>query len=151
MGFVESFSNTGFIQFMHPELIVEFLVPEKGRGGDKPVKVPGLGINAQPLRFLDFLASHTITIKESGLTIRVPHPAAYGLHKLIVSARRTSEKKSLKDLREAIDILNALNRKGEGAFIKSLYKGMLSGWQSKARKALHDAGEAELIEVLEKE
>jgi hypothetical protein len=46
-GFVESFSNSGFIQFMHPELIVEFLVSETGRGSDKPVAVPRLGINAQ--------------------------------------------------------------------------------------------------------
>jgi hypothetical protein len=150
-GFVESFSNSGFIQFMHPELIVEFLVPEKGRGSDKPVAVPRLGINAQPLRFLDFLASHAITLKAEGLAVRMPHPAAYGLHKLIVATRRTSREKSLKDLREAIDLLNALIRNGEGAFIKSLYKSMLAGWRSKSKKALKEAGETRLLEMLEKE
>lgn len=81
MGFVLSFKGSaGFIQLMHPELIVEFLVPEIGRGREKPVPLPGLGVNAQPMRYLDFLASNTITVTAEDLTIRVPHPAAYGLH-----------------------------------------------------------------------
>jgi len=151
-GFVVSFSGSkGFMRLMHPELIVEFLVPELGRDSDKPVPLRGLGVNAQPLRFLDFLAAHTIMLAAEGLTIRLPHPAAYGLHKLIVATRRTSKEKSLKDLREAIDILNALILNGEGAFIKSLYKSMLPGWRSKARKALKDKGETGLLEMLGKE
>lgn len=151
-GFVVSFSGSkGFIRLMHPELIVEFLVPELGRDTDKPVPLPGLGINAQPLRFLDFLANHTITLEAEGLSIRVPHPAAFGLHKLIVSTRRKTDEKFLKDRREAIDILTALIRKGEGARIKSLYDEMPVRWRSKARKVLEEYGDTKIIDVLRNE
>ncbi|KAF0145983.1 MAG: hypothetical protein FD156_351 [Nitrospirae bacterium] len=51
-GFVVTFSGgAGYMKLMHPELIVEFLVPEKGKGSDKPYPLPQLGMNAQPLRF----------------------------------------------------------------------------------------------------
>ena len=148
-GFVVSFGGgNGFIRLMHPELIVEFLVPELGRGSDKPVPLPSFGINAQPLRFLDFLAAHTITLQTEGLAIQLPHPAAFGLHKLIISTRRKTDEKSLKDRREAIDIMNALIRKGEGAYIKSLYKEMPVRWQSTARKVLEEYGDTTIIDVL---
>lgn len=44
-------------------------MPDKGRGSDKPVNVPGLGVNAQALRFLDLLASNIITIEQDGLIV----------------------------------------------------------------------------------
>ena len=38
LGFVVSFVGTkGYIHLVHPDLIVEFLTPERGRGVDKPV------------------------------------------------------------------------------------------------------------------
>jgi hypothetical protein len=56
LGFVTDFKGAkGFIRFQHPELIVEFLVPERGRGNDGPFEIPALGINAQPLRYLDLI------------------------------------------------------------------------------------------------
>lgn len=63
-GFVVTFSSgAGYMKLMHPELIVEFLVPEKGMGSDKPYPLPQLGMNAQPLRFLDYLLQNTILIE----------------------------------------------------------------------------------------
>ena len=47
----------------HPELILEFLVPERGKGIDKPYPLPRLGINATTLRFLNFLSCNTIKVK----------------------------------------------------------------------------------------
>jgi hypothetical protein len=61
--FIVSLSGAGgFMRLVHPELIVEFFVPERGRGTDKPVRLPGFAANTQALRFLDFPASHTITL-----------------------------------------------------------------------------------------
>ena len=57
LGFVIDFRGSkGYIRLIHPDLFVEFLVPERGRGLDKPYPLPQLGLNAQALRFLDFLA-----------------------------------------------------------------------------------------------
>jgi len=64
LGFVVGFAGSqGYIRLEHPELIVEFLVPERGRPTDKPFALPQLGLNAQSLRFLDCLAQNTITTK----------------------------------------------------------------------------------------
>lgn len=52
---------TGYTKYVHPELEVEFLIPDLGRGkGSKPYEIPKLHINAQGLRFLNLLQSHTI-------------------------------------------------------------------------------------------
>ena len=48
LGFIVGFTGLkGYMRLEHPELIVEFLVPEKGRGSNKPYPLPQLGLNAQ--------------------------------------------------------------------------------------------------------
>jgi hypothetical protein len=118
-GFVVTFSNSGYMRLEHPEIMIDFLVPERGRGTDKPYPLPHLGVNAQALRFLDFLVKNIITLKSDNLWIKVPHPVAFGLHKLIISQRRKTEEKSLKERQEAITILKALVEKGESNKIGS--------------------------------
>ena len=61
LGFVIGYKGSkGYIKLEHPELMVEFLVPEKGRGTDGPIQIPRLGVNAVALRFLHFLSDNTI-------------------------------------------------------------------------------------------
>jgi hypothetical protein len=53
LGFVVTIgTSNGLIRLNHPDLILEFLVPERGRGQDKPV-----------LRFLNFLTENVIPVK----------------------------------------------------------------------------------------
>jgi hypothetical protein len=41
LGFVVGFTGSqGYIRLEHPQLIVEFLVPERGKGSDKPYSLP---------------------------------------------------------------------------------------------------------------
>jgi len=61
-GFMADYLPSGLLRFMHPDLIVEFLVPEHGRGTDEPVRLPQLNVNAQALRFLDMLAERTVSV-----------------------------------------------------------------------------------------
>ena len=57
LGFIRGFrGREGYMILEHPDLAIEFLVPEKGKGTDKPVRLPLLGLNAQALRFLELLA-----------------------------------------------------------------------------------------------
>lgn len=148
-GFITTFSGEdGYMKLMHPELIVEFLVPEKGKGTDKPYPLPQIGMNAQALRFLDFLAQNTIVIESEGLRIKLPHPAAFGLHKLIISKRRKSEEKSLKEMREATDVLSALIGKGESNRIKTMFNSMPVSWQKKVVNVLEEAGNDDILRVL---
>jgi hypothetical protein len=137
LGFVTGFTGSqGYIRLEHPQLIVEFLVPERGRGTEKPYKLPQLGLNAQALRFLDFLCGNTITAEAEGMELTLPHPANFGLHKLLVLGKRPSKEKANKDMQDAARILNALAEKGETEFVKNIFNSMPKRWRNKIREAM---------------
>ena len=76
LGFVTGFQGReGYVRLEHPELAIEFLVPEKGRGSNKPFLLKELGINAQPLRYLNLLAQNIIHAEIDRMKISLPHPA----------------------------------------------------------------------------
>lgn len=95
---------SGLVKYGHPYLEVEFLVPERGKGSDRPVRIDALGVNAQALRFLGILSDYAIEIKHGGLLIRVPEPAAYVLHKFIIARRRARREKEERDLLAAKEL-----------------------------------------------
>jgi hypothetical protein len=100
LGFDEAFSIlSGYEKYVHPDLEIEFLVPETGRPKEKPYKVEALHVNAQRLRYLDILQSHTMSITFNGIKTAVPEPAAFVLNKFIVSERRDKPDKRENDLR----------------------------------------------------
>lgn len=139
LGFVTIFTgHEGYLKFDHPDLILEFLVPEKGRGTDKPHFLPKLGINAVPLRFLHFLSTNTIKVKIDDFYLTLPHPVNFALHKFIISQRRTKEEKAIKDRNAAIEILKALVDKGESGLIKNVFNSVPLTWQKKIIKGLGD-------------
>ena len=142
------FSNSGFIQLENPGLTIEFLVPERGKGTEGPFILPQFGISAQPLRMLDILAQNTILVESKGIKVSVPHPAAYGLHKLIVSQRRTSKEKMLKDRESGMSVLRALIEKGESDTIKTMFNNMLPAWREKVLDALTKYDEQDVMRVL---
>ena len=150
LGFVVGFTGSqGYIRLEHPELIVEFLVPEKGRGTDKPYALPQLGINAQSLRFLEFLAQNTITSAAGKTTVTLPHPVNFALHKLLVMGRRQIPEKQAKDKQAAINILNALIEKKQDTLIRDVFGSMPRRWQGKIKKQLTEVIDRRILEILE--
>ena len=93
-------------------LRVDFLTPNRGRETEQPQKLPALGIDAQPLRFLDFLIrdpEQAVLLHGAGVLVSVPAPQRYALHKLIVALRRReADAKRRKDLSQAQALLDAL-------------------------------------------
>ena len=150
LGFVVGFTGTeGYIRLEHPELIVEFLVPEKGRGTDKPYALPQLGLNAQSLRFLEFLAQNTMTATAEGITVTLPHPVNFALHKLVVTGRRRIPEKQIKDKQAAVGILNALIKKGQSPLIREVFEAMPRRWKGMIKKQLTEVTDRSILEVLE--
>lgn len=150
LGFIINFKGSeGYIQLEHSDLIIEFLVPEKGRGSDKPYRLPQFGLNAQPLRFLDLLMQDKIKVKIEGIEVNLPHPANFALHKLIIFQRRAEEEKIIKDRNAAIELLRALIRKGEAAAIRRILHSMIPKWQKKILKGLENAKEKEIYLTLQ--
>ncbi len=110
-GFLEEFASDGWVTFHKPEFHVEFLYPRVGpRSGDS-IKVPQLGISVRPLRHMSLLSQNVIKVSFKGITLNMPHPAAYGLHKIIISTKRKKKEKTIKDLAAAREVLSALSQK----------------------------------------
>ena len=133
----------GYMRLQHPDLIIEFLVPEKGKGSDMPFPVPQLGVNAQSLRFLDILSEHTIHVEIEGLLVTLPDPVYFALQKLIISGRRAKKEKSEKDVVAAVSLLTALIQMGKKEAIKKALNALPQKWQKLALKAL--AHEADIL------
>lgn len=149
LGFVTIYRGSkGYIKLDHPELILEFLVPEKGKGTDKPVPLPMLGVNAVALRFLNFLSSNTIKVKVEDFFVILPHPVNFALHKLIIFQRRLKEEKAIKDRSTAIEILRALINKGDKAILKQVFNSMLPKWQKRVIRGLEEVKEKAILSLL---
>lgn len=149
LGFVTDFrGKEGFMRFMHPDLILEFLVPERGRGSDDAFDIPALGVNAQQLRFLDLSLTDTVTVDFRGIPLRLPHPVRFALHKLIVAQRRDDADKAERDCAQALLVLDAVIRVGDGSTIENVYSSLPQGWRQFIDKSLAQAGRPDLITEL---
>jgi hypothetical protein len=149
LGFIIDYKGSkGYIKLDHPDLFLEFLVPERGRGLDRPYPIPKLGINATALRFLNFLSGNIIRVKVADFHLTVPHPAAFALHKLIIFQRRTKKEKAVKDMNIALEVLKALVKKGEINIIKDVFSSIPGKWQAKIRAGLEKSRDKELAEAL---
>jgi len=150
LGFVVGFAGSnGYIRLEHPQLIIEFLVPERGKGSDKPYPLPQLGLNAQALRFVEFLSQDTIKSKIGSIKVTLPHPANFALHKLLVMSRRPKAEKQAKDKNAAIKILTALIDSKQSNTIRNAFQAMPKRWQGIVKKQLTDITEKRILEALE--
>jgi len=140
--------NRGYIKLEHPDLLLEFLVIEKGKGTDKPFPLPKLGMNAVALRFLSFLSANTIKVKIEDFYVILPHPANFALHKLIIFQRRLKQDKAVKDKNIAIEILKSLIYKGESSITKQIFNSIPQKWQKKVIKGLQEVKEKEILGIL---
>jgi hypothetical protein len=95
------------------ELRVDVLTP-LDRGAERgPVRIPRLNLAATPLRFLGYLmedALSTAVLDGSATLARVPDPARFALHKLLLSTRRppAEQTKANKDRAQAAELLGFL-------------------------------------------
>lgn len=106
-------------------LRVSLLTPERGKPGSGPIGLPHLGVAAEPVRFLDYLLQDTQLAAVpigSGILIRVPDPARYALHKVVVSQRRPVAwaSRARKDLRQAEAKLEALGELRPGDVTRAI-------------------------------
>ncbi len=152
LGFIRGFrGRQGYMILEHPELSIEFLVAEKGRGTDKPVLLPQLKMNAQALRFMELLSENTIQVNADGILVTVPHPANFALHKLIVAHRRRDKNKSTRDREAAILVLKKLVRKKEPNIFINIFNSVPKKWKHIIMLELKIANEHKIMEILESE
>jgi hypothetical protein len=148
LGFLPDLHREGYVSLIHPDLIIDFLVAERGKGSDKPYNVEALGIRAQPLRYLDFLTRDTIVVHSDGLDLQLPHPANFALHKLIIGGRRVRPEKRDKDWQQGVEILRALIGRGEEGKVKAKYAEIPPGWRKDILAALRKIDAGDLAKLL---
>ena len=150
LGFVLEHSfPEGYVRLIHPELILEFLVPEAGRGTSKPYPLTELGVNAQRLRFLGLLEWDTIVVDFGGLKVTIPHPVNFGLHKILVSSRRTDADKKAKDIKAGVEVLRMCAENMDGPRIVDLFGTISQKQRQRIIKSLEASGAEDLLKMLD--
>jgi hypothetical protein len=138
---VEIAPTTGLYKFMHPELKMEFLTESGAKPQEQVHRFKQLGINAQELRFMSIPLEYNIPVRFRVLTINIPEPEAFAIHKLIISQRRLNAEKKMKDIEAAEGMFTFF--KGKPKHIKRLHQiigDMPRGWQKRIRQALDATG-----------
>jgi len=148
LGFLIDFrGEAGYIRLIHPEFFIEFLVPDKGKSSDKPFPLSQLGVNAQRLRYLNILYSKIITLDIKGLKVKIPHPACFLLHKIIILHERKTNKK-IKDLEQIERIIDLLREGNKLPFLKKVFDSLHSKWQRRIVSNLRELSKSETIALL---
>lgn len=99
-------------------LRIDLLTPSRG-GVTAPVFIRRLNAAATPLKYLDYLIEEPISavmISGTPCLVKVPQPARYALHKLIISQERyaTAADKKRKDVLQAASMLELLREDHPG-------------------------------------
>jgi hypothetical protein len=154
LGFRPIFSyTTGYTKYSTPELELEFLTPELGKGHEnKPHKIKKLHIEVQGLRYLNLLQAYIMELKYENISIILPEPAAFVLHhKFIIFKRRSKKEKAEKDLMIAGEIGQFLLKKGiQKNRLIEIYNELPKKWQNKVLNNLKEHSES-LYDLLKNE
>ena len=98
---------TGTTKIYTPDLMeIEFLIEQKG-AAKEPILDTNIGVSAQALHHVSILKTYSMQIDMFGMSITVPTPEAYTVHKIIINGQRGN--KSEKDIRAIENILPFLD------------------------------------------
>ena len=150
LGFVIDYrGEQGYIRLVHPAVFIEFLVPERGRGFDKAFPLPKLGLNAQALRFIDILYIKTIIVKARDIKVKLPHPACFLLHKIIIFKRRPEKDKRSKEKEQIERMLDFLKDENKLHSLKRIFTVLHPKWRKRIIDNLKDFNKEEIIDILQ--
>jgi len=111
---------TGTTKIYTPDLMeIEFLIEQKG-AAKEPILDTNIGVSAQALHHVSILKTYSMQIDMFGMSITVPTPESYTIHKIIINGQRGN--KTEKDLRAIENILPYLDTEQMGVIIASLTK-----------------------------
>ena len=139
-GFRPKDKTASFISKVDRTLRVDFLTPMV-HDRSEAFRHEGLGVNLQPIRFMEFLledVDQAVVLSAIGAVVAtIPDPARYALHKLLVHAerRKTNAAKAVKDLQQAAALIEVLSYFRDDDLV-NLWRDLLArgpGWRSRAR------------------
>jgi hypothetical protein len=148
LGFLPHFNADGSTYFAGSGMKVEFLTREGRHQAGHSRLVKGLAVVPQGLRYLEILFADPVVLKVArGVKARVPAPAAFLLHKLIVATLSERRAKREKDLRQAVYVGKfVLSERSELARLIRLWRELPRKWKVRAGKAMQEARAAVPLE-----
>ncbi|MFZ3323196.1 MAG: nucleotidyltransferase domain-containing protein [Usitatibacter sp.] len=132
-----------FVSKSDKTLKVDFLAPMV-RGQEEVYEHEQLGVNLQPLRFMEFLledVSQAAAVSSLGAcVVTVPDPARFAFHKILVhiERRNRSPEKAAKDLKQAAALIEVIGA-DQMDRLRRLWKNIYArgpGWRSRAKKGI---------------
>jgi hypothetical protein len=147
--FEEQFSLLGNqTKLVHPDLEIEFLIPEIGRKKDSSVMIKEYNITAQPLRYLYFIQDHTIKVNYKNMNLMVPEPTVFVLLKFLITIKRKDKEKIDKDIATAIELSDFLIKLPDQVEkFRRAFTEMPKSWQRKLLNIMK-INIPELVEIL---
>jgi len=140
-------SGSTYLSTTDPSFRLDFLT-SKFSESDEPIRIEGLSIALQPLKFMEFSMIETtqaaVFCNEGAVIANIPKPDRFAIHKLVVSAERDTSAavKSNKDIRQANVLIHFYleNRPEE---ISATYQDALArgpGWRKRIEIGLGKLG-----------
>ncbi len=118
-----------------------------GKGRKSPILIGDLGCSAEALPFMEYLAEESVeavALYNTGVLVRVPPPARYAVHKLLIAQERRGvfQIKKTKDLAQARDILDILLETDPDTLEDALENARERGpkWKRNINTSLKDMG-----------
>jgi hypothetical protein len=127
-------------------LLVEVLTQVRTRNDASPLSIPKLKAGATPLQHLKWLVQDPIpaaVLHGAGVLVRVPQPAKYAVHKLILAQKRNENlAKRQKDLAQAKALIEALSKSDPYSFPDELADARRQGpgWRQGIDRSLKEIG-----------
>lgn len=135
--------------------LVDLIVPTRRKSDTNPVPVKALNAGAAPLQYIDWLISEpvrTVALWGPGVSINVPQPARFAVHKLILAQKRdpAMRLKRQKDLAQAGALIEALSGNDPyalGDAIEDARAKGRNGWAVPIERSLAEIGRAAATDV----
>jgi hypothetical protein len=115
MGFLPVNERTRYVKEDEPDFDLDFLTGFH-RKNDQPIRLEGLGISLQPMRFMEFsMESPVVSVLPSAsgpIVVNIPSPARYAVSKLLLHPLRlegSQPEKAKKDLLQAGSLVDVLS------------------------------------------
>jgi hypothetical protein len=126
--------------------LVDLLAPTRRRD-ERPIPLEGLAAGAEPLQHLRWLIDQPVTavaLWGAGIAVRIPQPARFAVHKLIVAQRRNPNDriKRTKDLAQAGAMMDALASSDPFALEDAMEEARTQGrtWTAALDRSLAEIG-----------
>jgi hypothetical protein len=140
-GFKLDFFHNGLMKFIHEDFKFEFLTEAGAKADETVFTFKNLNLTAQELHFMNIPLSYNFIIPFRDISIRLPEPEAFALHKLIISQRRRNVEKREKDLSAAEGLFAYFaTKESHRARLKHILEEFPKGWRKKVDEALKKSG-----------